>query len=186
MKSISVEQLKNLQDAGKPINLIDVRTPAEFHAVHVPGACSRPLDTLDCAAILATRSAAKDTAPITILCHSGARARNAAQRFSAIGFEDYLIVEGGTEAYVNAGFSVERGAITVLPLDRQLQIIIGTMVLAGVLLSHVHPAWIWLSGFAGCGLVFAGVSGICPLRTVVALMPWNQGGSDSKKASCTT
>jgi rhodanese-related sulfurtransferase len=184
MKLISVNQLKTVQATGNPIDLIDVRTPAEFEAIHVPGARSMPLDTLDCAAVLAARDQSSDKAPIYILCHSGNRAKKAAQKFAAVGFEDCFVVEGGTQAWVDAGFPVERGERSVLPLDRQMQILMGSLVLAGVLLSRIHPLWIVLSGFVGCGMIFAGFSGLCPMRSVVAMMPWNQGSRKSKKSCC--
>ncbi len=185
MKVITVNELKNLRSAGPSLTLIDVRTPAEFEAVHVPGARSLPLDTLDCAGILAGREKAGETSPIHILCHSGVRAKKAAGKFAAVGFNDCVVIEGGTQAWADAGYPVERGERAVLPLDRQLQLAIGLLVLAGVLLSiFLNPAWIWLSGFAGCGLIFAGLSGICPLRSVIAKMPWNQGGAKTKGTCC--
>lgn len=185
MKIITINELNRLRSSGQPLTLIDVRTPAEFAAVHVPGARLMPLDTLDCAGVLAGRDKSGEGSPIHILCHSGVRAKKAAEKFAAVGFKDCLVVEGGTQGWVDAGLPVERGARTVLPLDRQMQLTIGTMVIVGVLLSYfLNPAWIWLSGFAGCGLFFAGLTGICPLRSVIAKMPWNQGSADAKKSCC--
>ena len=185
MKAISINELKSLMSAGNPLTLIDVRTPAEFEAIHVPGARSMPLDTLDCAGVLAGRDKSGEATPIHILCHSGVRAKKAAEKFAAVGMKDCLVVEGGTQAWADAGFPVERGKRAVLPLDRQLQLTIGLIVLTGVLLSFfLNPAWIWLSAFAGCGLIFAGLSGICPMRSVIAKMPWNQSQSDAKKSCC--
>jgi len=179
MKSISITELKNLLSGEKSINLIDVRTPAEFAGVHVPGAHLLPLDTLDCGTVLAGHNKTNTGAPIYVLCHSGVRANQAAEKFANVGFSDCVVVEGGTQGWVDAGFPVERGERAVLPLDRQMQLAIGLVVLSGVLLSLLNPAWIWLSGFAGCGLIFAGLSGICPLRSVIAKMPWNQGKATS-------
>lgn len=176
MKTMTVNELKSLLSRQPSVNLIDVRTPAEFEGIHVPGACLRPLDALDCAAVLAEHNKTRNASPIYILCHSGVRARKAAEKFAAVGFEDCVVVEGGTQAWEEAGLPVERGERAVLPLDRQLQIAIGLVVLTGVLLSYfLNPSWIWLSGFAGCGLIFAGLTGICPMRLVIAKMPWNQG-----------
>lgn len=185
MKSITVNELNTLLSGGASLNLIDVRTPAEFAGVHVPEARLLPLDILDCAAVLAGHNGTKNGAPIYILCHSGVRAKKAADKFAAVGFDDCAVVEGGTQAWAQAGLPVERGERQVLPLDRQLQICIGSMVLAGVLLSFfLNPAWIWLSGFAGCGLIFAGLTGICPMRMVIAKMPWNQCGEKCKGTCC--
>jgi rhodanese-related sulfurtransferase len=178
MKHITVQELQKILASSGTTGLIDVRTPAEFAGIHVPGARSMPLDQLDCGAALAGHN--NDT-PFYILCHSGARAKRAAEKFAAFGFNNCVVVEGGTQAWANAGLPVERGARTVLPLDRQLQITMGCIVLTGVLLSQfVNHAWVWLSGFVGCGLIFAGVSGICALRMLIARMPWNQAGSENK------
>ena len=62
-----------------------------------------------------------------------------------------------------AGLPVVRGK-KMLPLDRQVQITAGTMALAGFALGEfVNSNWFLLAGFVGCGLVFAGVTGFCPL-----------------------
>ena len=183
--SISISELQTLLSAGHAPNLIDVRTPAEFESIHVPGARLMPLDTLDCAAVLADRDKANAVSPIYILCHSGVRAKKAAEKFAAVGFNECAVVEGGTQAWAEAGLPVERGERSVLPLDRQMQLTIGLIVVVGVLLSHfVNPAWIWLSCFAGCGLMFAGLTGICPLRMVMEKMPWNQGRAATNGSCC--
>ena len=177
MKSITVQELHSILVSGGPIDLIDVRTPAEYAAVHVAQARLCQLDGLDCGAVIATRKGSGH-APIYILCHSGARAGRAAARFADAGFAEAVVVEGGTQAWVDAGFPVElAGSGAVIPLDRQLQIAIGTLVIAGVLLAHfVSPHWIWLSGFVGAGLLMAGTTGFCPMRILIARMPWNQKG----------
>jgi rhodanese-related sulfurtransferase len=174
MKLISIHELQSILTSGGRPDLIDVRTPAEFAGVHVPGARSVPLDNLDYDAVLGGRPSGHN-APIYILCHSGTRAKEAAAKFAAAGFENCVVVDGGTQAWADAGLPVERGAHTVLPLDRQVQVAIGSIVLVSVLLSQfVNHAWIWLSGFVGCGLIFAGLSGVCMLRMLMARMPWNQ------------
>jgi hypothetical protein len=66
-------------------------------------------------------------------------------------------------------------ADTPLPLMRQVQIVAGSLVLLGLILSQtVAPASILLTGFVGAGLVFAGVSGFCGLARLLAVMPWNR------------
>ena len=188
MKNTSVQELKAILDHGTSIDLIDVRTPAEFSGVHVPCAILNQLDGLDCGAVIAARKGGAHE-PIYILCHSGVRAKKAADKFAAFGFSECVVIEGGTQAWVDAGFPVERSAKQVLPLDRQLQITMGCMIVAGVLLGHfVNHNWIWLSGFVGCGLLMAGTTGFCPMRNLIALMPWNQsqpkGSCCSTKGSC--
>ena len=184
MKTVSVQELQKILAAGAPVDLIDVRTPAEYGSVHVPGARLCQLDGLDCGAVLASRQGASN-APIYILCHAGTRAKKAATKFAEAGFADAVVVEGGTQAWVDAGLPVEKSSKAVLPLDRQFQLVIGALVITGVLLSHfVNPNWIWLSGFVGAGLMIAGATGFCPMRILIARMPWNQRGKCCGGGSC--
>ncbi len=58
---------------------------------------------------------------------------------------------------------------------RQGEIIVGTGVLAGVLLSvYVKPGFVWVSGFFGAGLLFAGISNTCLLARLLRILPWNK------------
>ena len=174
MKTISIHELRKNIESGAPADLIDVRTPGEFGTAHVAGAALHPLDSLDCRQMLAARKGAPGS-PVYILCHSGARAQRAAEMFKKAGCDDSVVVEGGTAAWAGAGYPVERGPRRTLPLDRQLQLAMGCIVLTGVLLSYfVNPSWIWLSGFVGFGLIFAGTTGLCPMRSLLARMPWNR------------
>ena len=185
MKTITVLELQKILSTDKGVDLIDVRTPAEYASVHVAEARLCQLDGLDCGAVIAARKGTGHS-PIYILCHSGARAGKAAAKFAEAGFAEAVVVEGGTQAWVDAGLPVERDAKgSALPLDRQLQITVGTLVIAGVLLSHfVNPNWIWLSGFVGAGLTMAGFTGFCPMRSLIAVMPWNQKGKCCGGSSC--
>lgn len=89
-----------------------------------------------------------------------------------------MVVEGGTDAWIAAGLPVERSGRNALPLDRQMRVFAGLMIFAGSLLALlVNPAFVWVPLFMGGGLVFAGISGLCPMSNVIARMPWNRGSS---------
>lgn len=48
-------------------------------------------------------------------------------------------------------------------LDRAVLAFAGFVVLASVALAHfVHPAWIWLTIFAGANMLQASFTGFCP------------------------
>ena len=64
MKSITAKELKSILESNPQADLIDVRTPAEFAGVHVPEARLLPLDSLDCAAVLAEHSKTRNGSPI--------------------------------------------------------------------------------------------------------------------------
>jgi rhodanese-related sulfurtransferase len=180
--SISVSDLARLHGSGRPLTLIDVRTPAEYARVHATGAVLVPLDQLDPAAVSALRNG--DDQPIYVLCHSGARAASACRRLNEAGVAPAVCVEGGTAAWEKAGLPVERGASRAIPLDRQVRIAAGSLVLSGLALAYlVHPAFLGLSAFVGAGLVFAGVTDFCGMAMLLAKMPWNRARS-ATSGSC--
>jgi hypothetical protein len=117
------------------------------------------------------------------------RARKAAERLAAAGVEA-VVLEGGMAAWEQMGLPVVRGEGGGLPLQRQVFLVIGAMVLAGVGMSWwVDPRWVGLSVFAGCGLILAGATGFCPLALLMAKMPWNRvkpagSGSCCASGSC--
>jgi hypothetical protein len=105
------------------------------------------------------------------------------------------VVEGGLEAWTAAGLPVERGASRVLPLMRQVQIVIGLVSGVGAALAiWKHPLFALIPLGTGAGLLFAGLTGTCGLALLLARMPWNQrassnaGGAPGAKAapSCCT
>ncbi len=141
--------------------------------MHASTAINLPLDDLDPAGFLKDRNGNAGD-PLYVICRSGARAVRACREFQKAGFENVVNVSGGTEAWAVADLPVVRGRKAV-SLERQVRIAAGSMVLGGVLLSaFAHPNWIWLSGFVGAGLVFAGITDTCGMGMLLAQMPWNR------------
>jgi len=173
MKVISPSELKNLADRNEAPALLDVRTPVEYDEVHVPGTFNEPLDLLQPRALVESGRLPAGQ-PFYILCRSGARAGKAAAKFEAEGYSNAVVVEGGTLAWIEAGFPVNRGKAKVISLERQVRIAAGSLVLAGFLLSFLHPALIYLSAFVGAGLIFAGITDFCGMGLLLAKMPWNK------------
>jgi rhodanese-related sulfurtransferase len=170
--TISSKALHELQKAGVAIDLIDVRTPAEFEEVHCEGARLVPLDCLNPQAVLAEHRHPDE--PLYVTCRSGSRARQACARFIAAGFSNVVCVEGGTLAWEQAGLPVMRGRKT-LPLDRQVRIATGLLlVLAAALAFLVHLSFLSLVPLVGLGLIYAGVTDRCGMALTLARMPWNQ------------
>jgi len=63
----------------------------------------------------------------------------------------------------------------LFPIDRQTQIIMGSLVLLGIILSvFVNNYWLILSGIISLGLINAGITGWCGLGLFIAKMPWNK------------
>jgi rhodanese-related sulfurtransferase len=178
--TVAPHRLEELQKAGGSIELIDVRTPAEFREFHIPFARNVPLDRLDPSAVARARTAAPES-PVYIVCRSGSRGRQACARLIAAGVTNVVNVEGGTLAWAEAALPVVRGK-KAISLERQVRIAAGFLVLVGVVLGWlVHPACAGLAAFVGAGLVFAGVTDTCGMGMILARMPWNQA---CRETSC--
>jgi len=170
MKTISPVELQKIIAAQPSSPVIDVRTPVEFAEVHVPSAQSVPLDELKPDSL----QLHKDQ-PVYLLCRSGQRAAKAAEKFATEGFSQPIVVEGGTLAWIAANLPVTRGTTKVISLERQVRIAAGALVFTGVLLAQfVNYNFIWLAGFVGAGLVFAGITDFCGMGLLLAKMPWNR------------
>jgi len=171
-KTISVRELAKLGEAAE-FDLLDVRTPVEFQEVRAAVARNHPLDALDPHSVMKSRSASAEE-PVYLICKGGTRGAKACQKFVDAGYTNVVNVEGGTEAWVEAGLPVVRGRKS-MSLERQVRIAAGCMVLVGALLGiFVHPYFAGISAFVGAGLMFAGVTDSCAMGMLIAKMPWNQ------------
>jgi rhodanese-related sulfurtransferase len=178
--TIDVRTLHARIQAGETPELLDVRTPPEHAAGHVPGVKLLPLDELDAVAFL--RQRAQSGQPLYLLCQTGGRAQRALEKFQQAGFERGVLVTGGTAAWAEAGLPLNRGTSRVIPLMRQVQIIVGGLSAAGALLAlTVNVRFALIPLVTGCGLLFAGCTGFCGLALVLAKLPWNRSATG---ASC--
>ena len=150
--------------------LIDVREFPEYAAGHIAGSQLVPLSTL------ARVSATWDPAtPITLVCRTDRRAKLAREQLTERNFTDLTILEGGIEAWRAAGKPLEREARQPWSLERQVRIAAGSLVLITLLLAYfASPYFFFATAFVGAGLVFAGVSDICMMATVLGKLPWNR------------
>jgi rhodanese-related sulfurtransferase len=172
--TISPRQLHDITQGGRSVELIDVRTPVEFREVHVSFARNVPLDQLNTASVTAGRRGTAE--PLYVICQAGTRGERACEKFQAVGYANVVNIEGGTQAWVQAGLPVVRGRNTI-SLERQVRIAAGLLVLVGALLSYfIHPFWAVLPAFVGAGLAFAGLTDTCGMGMLLAKMPWNQVG----------
>jgi rhodanese-related sulfurtransferase len=172
VRTIMAEELFRRRREGMPVDLIDVRTPAEYESAHAEGARSVPLDALDVRAVLADRPAGS---PLYVICQAGGRAAKACERFAEAGFRDVFNVDGGTAAWERAGLPLVSGTRRTISIERQVRIGAGALVLLGVLLGlFVHGWFLGIPAFVGAGLVFAGITDWCGMGMMLARMPWNR------------
>jgi len=168
-ESVQASELPRLLEGGHTV--IDVRTPSEFRAEHVRGAEPHPLDQLDADEFCRHNDPGF---PVYILCQSGKRACIAAEKLTAAGHKNAVVIEGGTNAAKAAGVDMEfgKGAISI---ERQVRIAAGALVFLGVLAgAFIHPWFLALPAFVGAGLAFAGLTDTCGMALMLAKMPWNR------------
>ena len=171
MSNITPKELETLLKEQPGLSVLDVRTPSEYAQVHVPQARNEPLTELNPKALYESGALKK---PFYILCQTGGRAVKALEKLERAGYHGGVVVEGGTQAWIDAGLPVIRTESKIISLERQIRIAAGSLVLTGVLLSIIiKTAFIALSGFVGAGLIFAGITDWCGLGLLLAKAPWN-------------
>ena len=175
LPSITPDELGAILRSGRQVDVIDVRTPAEYREVHADMARLVPLAALDPKTVMERRNG-RSGEPLYVICRTGSRAKQACEKFRRCGYDNVVAIEGGTLAWEQAGLPVARGR-KAIALERQVRIAAGLLVLLGAALgAFVHPAFIGLAAFVGAGLIVAGVTDTCGLAMVLARMPWNRVG----------
>lgn len=173
MRTISAEQVKSWNG-----RIIDVRSLGEFGAERLPGTECVPLGALEAAA-----KSWKPDEPLLLMCRSGVRSRQACDQLVAAGFTNLSMLAGGIEACKKAGLSVIVVRRT-LPIIRQVLIVAGSLLIAGLALAGLHPVFLLLAWLVSLGLVFAGVTGYCPMAKLLEMMPWNRSPECKDACGC--
>ncbi len=170
LKTIDAKTLKNWLDKNEAI-LIDVREPAEHTAENIAGSLLLPLGKV-------SKSALPDCTgkKLVLHCRKGGRGGSACEKLLS---EDPTMeiynLEGGIESWRSAGLAIATSGKPFLPLDRQVQLTIGIILITASFLGYIFtPAFFILTGLIGAGLTMAGATGFCGLAFLLAKMPWNQ------------
>jgi rhodanese-related sulfurtransferase len=96
--TITARELKELQDSGKDIFLVDVREPAEYEIVSIKGSTLIPKGEILSGEALSRFPQDKQ---IVLHCKSGVRSAEALAALKAAGFKDAVHVQGGIVSWVN-------------------------------------------------------------------------------------
>ncbi|CDZ28221.1 rhodanese-like domain-containing protein [Neorhizobium galegae] len=171
-RTVSATQAADWLAAGDAI-LIDVREPDEFREEHIGAAASLPLGSV---AGLRQNFTIPENRKIVVHCLKGGRGEQACRKLEDIlPAHQIYNLEGGITAWKQAGLPVVGLATGGPSIFRQVQMIVGSLVLLFVALGFVGltPAFA-LAGFFGFMLAFAGFSGWCGLALLLQRMPWNR------------
>ena len=141
----------------------------EFAAGHAEGAACIPLPDLE------RRAGDLPTdRPVLVMCQSGGRSALAAERLRALGMDNITDVQGGFNAWRQAGLPTVKQT-SAIPLERQVRIAAGALVLGFSLAGFfVNSAFFYGAALIGFMLTLTGVLGICPMMSVLKLLPWNR------------
>lgn len=181
--TISARELDHV-DPDRAV-ILDVRTRMEHAEKHIGfGHAHVPLDELSPTGFMLRRGLDKD-ADVYILCRSGKRAAQAAEKFAAEGYHNVKVIEGGIISCEDCGHDIKGhgtgGKASVLKLkgpislERQVRISAGLFVATGAALGlFIHPLFTIIPLLVGCGLIFAGVTDRCGMALVLTRAPWNK------------
>jgi rhodanese-related sulfurtransferase len=151
------------------VQLVDVRSASEYAAGHIAGAINIPMEQIE-----ARLNDLGQESPVVLICQGGKRARIVAGLLEPFR-KDVTVLEGGTNAWVKAGFPLVVNTKTRWALERQVRLVAGVLVLTGAVLAlTVHSGWIYLCGAIGLGQTLAALTDVCPMGTFLSKMPWNR------------
>ncbi|MBI4846151.1 MAG: MBL fold metallo-hydrolase [Candidatus Omnitrophica bacterium] len=161
-----------LEFAGKSsqFKLLDVRSALEFSQAHIKDSINIPIDMLSAR----INDLGQSKQNYIVLCRTGNRSPMAADMLMQSGMQEVKIMQGGMERWLKAKLPVIKGEGGV-SLERQVRIIAGSLVLSGIFLSwFAHWAFIFLSVFVSCGLIYAGISDNCLMGMILMRLPYNK------------
>ncbi len=169
LKTISPTRAAELMRQGAV--LIDIREADEHARERIPGAQHHALSQID-----QNNPLRQGDEVLIFHCRSGMRTKGNAARLTAAASKcETYVLEGGIDAWKKAGLPVAVDHKQPIEVLRQMQITAGSLALTGVVLgTWLNPGFYALSAFIGAGLVFAGVTGVCPLVRLLTRMPWNR------------
>lgn len=156
------------------LTVLDVRTPGEYATGHLPGALNIPLDQIS-RALPAVQQAA-DRGDILVVCASGARSGSARKTLAEYGI-DTTTLAGGTAAWAAAGHDLHRpeeASRVAWDMERQVRLTAGALVLTGLGLGLLHPAFRLISAAVAGGLAFSALANSCGMAAVLARLPHNR------------
>lgn len=179
IRRVDPTTLRRWREEDPSVRVLDVRTRAEYELGHIPGAVNIPLAQLtDVCPVVAERPVGR----IVVTCQLGPRSENAEELLRQRGCTEATVLEGGMRAWQQAGGEMEQGQ-PLWPLERQIRLVAGSLVVTGVLGSLLYRPLRFISGGVGAGLVFSAVTNTCAMSKLLERLPYNQrSGRDIDEA----
>lgn len=102
IRQVTVAQAKEAVSA-EDVQFIDVRTDEEYASGHAVKTAHFPLDKLE-----ADLGKLDKNKPVYVICQTGRRSQKGAEILRTAGFADIYNVQGGTSAWAQAGYPMEK------------------------------------------------------------------------------
>jgi rhodanese-related sulfurtransferase len=152
--TVASAELNELLKRGSGPRMIDVRTPAEFETVPIPGAYNVPLDLL--------REHRDEIAThfdddVVLVCRSGQRAIAAEEALRRAGLTNVRILDDGMTAWQSMGFETRRGTQR-WDLESQVRLALFSLALGSVLRSVAAPKLKRMAASVGARLAAAALT----------------------------
>lgn len=174
METISVKGLYEIQQKGQPTVVLDVRSPKEYETVHIANARLNPIDEFDPKQFLENlKKEGLENSKIYVTCGTNPRAKRACHLLIEANHEHVILVDGGTVAWEEAGYPVERN-VAAMPLQQQIKLFQGGAVALGSLLGMVWSSiFLIIPLFIGAEMIYSVKTGNSIWSGLFARMPWN-------------
>ncbi|MFC1624655.1 MBL fold metallo-hydrolase [Candidatus Omnitrophota bacterium] len=170
IEMISPREARDLITKDTEVKFLDVRSVLEYADAHIKDSLNAPIDTL-ASRIEEIRHQNKK---YIVFCRTGNRSPMAADMLIQSGIHGVKVMEGGMLRWQKERLPVIKG-ISGISLERQVRIIAGSFILTGILLSlFLNKAFIIISIFAACSLIYAGLTDNCLMGMLLMKLPYNK------------
>lgn len=170
LEMVTPKEALELVEKGQQVRLLDVRSALEFSEVHIKDSINVPIDMLP--AKVNDLSQSKES--YIVLCRTGNRSPMAADMLMQSGIHGVKVMQGGMTRWQKERLLIIKG-VGGISLERQVRIIAGSLILLGISLSwFFHWAFIFISVFVSCGLIYAGFSDNCLMGMLLMELPYNR------------
>lgn len=170
LEMITPREALSLVQKDPQVKLLDVRSALEFSQVHIKDAVNVPIDML----LAKVNDLSASGQAYIVLCHTGNRSPMAADMLMQSGIHGVKVMQGGMTRWQKEGLPVIKGEGGI-SLERQVRLIAGSLVLAGILLAlFAHWAFILIPVFVSCGLVYSGLTDNCLMGMLLMKLPYNK------------
>jgi len=170
LEMVLPKEAVSLAEKDQRVKLLDVRSALEFAEAHIKDSINIPIDMIS-ARIKDLNSSGQG---YIVLCRTGNRSPMAADMLIQSGIHGVKVMQGGMTRWQKEGLPVIKGE-GGMSLERQVRLIAGGLALLGILLSWlIHWAFIFISVFVSCGLIFAGLTDNCLMGMLLMKLPYNK------------